>query len=74
MTRANEALTRRISAWFLANPDEWLSIDDVAAKFGVPREYARWSLSRATADGRVQRYSVYGAAPQKPVAGNQEGQ
>jgi len=71
MTRVNESLQRRLTAWLLTHPSEWLTVEDVMAKFSVSHEYARKALSDSTHDGRIKRFSVYGAAPQQNSVSSQ---
>lgn len=51
---------RRIREYFRANPDEWLSIADICAKFGISELMARKAICEANAGTPViERVSVY---------------
>jgi response regulator of citrate/malate metabolism len=45
----------RIVEFFAANPDEELTIDDIAAKFGCTKGTARVAVHRASERGQVVR-------------------
>lgn len=49
-----------IGAWFRAHPDEYLTIEDIAAKWGVSVATAHGYITTARVYGhRIERVSVY---------------
>lgn len=42
--RSPDSLAARILAFYAANPDEELSYPDMAVKFGVSEDKARWTM------------------------------
>ncbi len=57
MSRA-EQLVPRLRAWFQENPDEALTYDDMAAKFGCTREQARTAVISLRNEGMVRTHLV----------------
>jgi hypothetical protein len=63
---SNASLCRRILEFFQANPHEELSVDDMAAKFGVKSPSINMALMDLRKDARVaavERVSVYRVVP-----------
>lgn len=53
----------QVAAWFRAHPDEYLSIDDMASKWGVSVSSAHAYVSAARRHVGVERVSVYRLSP-----------
>jgi predicted transcriptional regulator of viral defense system len=48
-----------IVAFYRENPNEWLTIEDVVAKFGCASTTARAALGQLTTTGQLVRVSIY---------------
>lgn len=59
MARTYVTLPERLRQYFVDNPHDWLSIEDVMVKYDVSHESAAHMLSACTKDGTVERVSVY---------------
>jgi len=57
------ALTRRIERWARNNPNEYLTVDDAAVKFGCTPQQFRVAVANLRADGRsvVETVTVWRA-------------
>lgn len=63
----HNTLTRRIERFFAENPGEWLTMDDICAKFTASPDQVKTAIQRVRRHGRVnpQPVIVYRAeAPQ----------
>lgn len=67
MARTYQSVTAKLRAFFAANPDEWLSVDDVMTKFGT----TYWSARKSLSECKAVRISVYHAAPHQKQVSNQ---
>jgi DNA-binding GntR family transcriptional regulator len=56
---AHTTLPERILAYYRANPGEWLTSDDIAAKFSVKLGAARKAAHRLVQSGAIQLQRVY---------------
>ena len=52
------ALTRRILAYYEANPEEWLSIEDMAIKFDCTPKQAQDAVTNLRTDGRCEQETM----------------
>jgi len=59
MTIRGQGVTPRLLAFFRANPNEELTLDDVIAKFDCTPATARKALCVAGQKGAIERVSVY---------------
>lgn len=59
------SLTGRVEAFFAANPDEWLTIDDMRAKFGATPRQITTAIDHLRDQGRIdiRAVTVYRAEP-----------
>lgn len=62
MSGAPGGLSKRIAAFFAANPDEELTKEDIMAKFDASEHSADQALWRLKGEGLVARHVVYRAA------------
>ena len=70
MSKPGNAAAVRIARFFTENPNEWLTADDIALKFGVDREWIRHHMrkARALSKGiRIERELVYFGVPVEPA-------
>lgn len=58
----------RCRDFFMANPGEELSYQDIASKFGVTKKSAEWMVVRLVQKGIVQRINVVRAIRQREAA------
>ena len=58
-SRRNSRASRLLLAFFRANPDEWLTVPDAAAKLGIAESTARLELGLLSGEGSLERCSVY---------------
>lgn len=52
------ALTRRIEAYFVNNPEEWLSLADMAINFDCTETQAAMAIAKIRADQRMTQESM----------------
>lgn len=57
--RRTGSLASKLDAFFAANPDEELTLDDVCTKFDAPKATAEARLCEEVRAGRLQRVTVY---------------
>lgn len=56
----------KLAKFFRENPEEWLTLADIATKLSVSKETAKNALRAATATGLpIQRESVYFVKPRE---------
>jgi len=53
-----DALTRRITSYFQSNPDEELSIADMATKFGCTKHCVTTAIGRIKPEGVIESVHV----------------
>lgn len=59
MKPTGQSIPDRLAAFFRSNPDEELTIDDIATKFGCTRETAIRGLCIARHTVDIERVMVY---------------
>ncbi len=62
------SLRARIRHYFSENPDEYLKMEDVAAKFGCTRQQAYWAVTALRAEGDLETLFVVTKARQEEPA------
>jgi len=62
------SLRSRIRHYFSENPDEYLKLDDIAAKFGCTRQQAHWAVAALRSEGELETLFVVAKARQEEVA------
>lgn len=69
MTNASKSLVRRVERFFRNNPDEFLTLDDMAVKFEASRESCQWAVRDLKKEGSIESAHVYRAKPMQAPEG-----
>ncbi len=54
-----ESLGKKLRRFYEENPDEWLSVNDMEAKFSKARGSCITALSELLKEGVIERVSIY---------------